>query len=53
MLMTEDRLIEEICDLVQEYTCMKVGCLFKYDLRGKVNQFYEDNCISKENEEEY
>ncbi len=24
--MSEDNLIEEICDLVTEYTCMKMGC---------------------------
>ena len=52
MYMSEDNLIEEICDLVTEYTCMKMGCFFKYDLRTKINQYYEDNYKSKENSED-
>ena len=51
-MMTDDRLIEEICDLVKEYTCMEMGCLFRYDLRRKIDMFYEDNCKSKENSED-
>ena len=43
-MMTDDRLIEEICDLVKEYTCMEMGRFFRYDLRAKINQYYEDNC---------
>lgn len=52
MYMSEDNLIEEICDLVTEYTCMKMGCFFKCDLRRKIDMFYEDNCKSKENLED-
>ena len=52
MYMSEDNLIEEICDLVTEYTCMKMGCFFKYDLRTKINQYYKDNYKSKENSED-
>ena len=44
IMMTDDRLIEEICDLVKEYTCMEMGRFFRYDLRAKINQYYEDNC---------
>lgn len=43
-MMTDDRLIEEICELVKEYTCMEMGYLFRYDLRDRINQYYEDNC---------
>lgn len=52
MYMSEDNLIEEICDLVTEYTCMKMGCFFRYDLRRKIDKFYEDNCKNEENSEE-
>ena len=52
MYMSEDNLIEEICDLVTEYTCMKMGCFFKCDLRRKIDMFYENNCKSKENLED-
>ena len=52
MCMSEDNLIEEICDLVTEYTCMKMGCFFRCDLRRKIDMFYEDNCKSKENSED-
>ena len=47
MYMSEDNLIEEICDLVTEYTCMKMGSFFIHDLRTKINQYYEDKCKSK------
>ena len=50
MMMTDDRLIEEICDLVKEYTCMEMGYFFRYDLRAKINQYYEDNCNQEEKE---
>ena len=53
MYMSEDNLIEEICDLVKEYTCMEMGYFFRYDLRSKIDKFYEDNCESKENSEDY
>ena len=52
MYMSEDNLIEEICDLVREYTCMEMGCFFKYDLRRKIDKFYEDNCEIKEGSED-
>lgn len=52
MYMSEDNLIEEICDLVTEYTCMKMGCFFRCDLRRKIDMFYEDKCKSKENLED-
>ena len=51
--MSEDNLIEEICDLVKEYTCMEMGYFFRYDLRRKIDKFYKDNCESKENSEGY
>ena len=52
MYMSKDDLIEEICDLVKEYTCMEMGYFFRYDLRRKIDIFYEDNCESKENSED-
>ena len=51
MNMSEDDLIEEICDLVKEYTCMEMGYLFRYDLRRKIDRFYEDNCEDSEDDE--
>lgn len=48
MYMSEDNLIDEICDLVKEYTHMEMGYYFKYDLRKKIDMFYEDNCEDKE-----
>lgn len=44
MYMSEDNLIEEICDLVKEYTNMEMGYFFRYDLRAKLKEYYEDNC---------
>lgn len=44
-MMTDDRLTEEICELVKEYTGMEMGYFFRYDLKDKINQYYEDNCI--------
>ena len=51
MYMSEDNLIEEICDLVKEYTCMEMGYLFRYDLRRKIDRFYEDNYEDSEDDE--
>jgi hypothetical protein len=51
-MMTDDRLIEEICELVKEYTCMEMGHFFRYDLRKKIDKFYEDNCESQESLED-
>ena len=52
MYMSEDDLIEEICDLIKEYTYMEMGYFFRYDLRRKIDRFYEDNCESKESSED-
>ena len=45
MIITDEDLIEEICDLVKEYTCMEMGYFFRYDLRAKIEEYkeyYED-----------
>jgi hypothetical protein len=52
IMMTDDKLIEEICELVKEYTCMEMGYFFRYDLRAKINQYYEDNCSQEVNKDD-
>lgn len=46
--MSEENLVEEICNLVKEYTCMEMGYLFRYDLKKLLKEYYEDNYSDSE-----